>query len=124
MVMTVDEAFERSYASRRRHLDACHDAELERLAARERKLDGMLEEEQWGFGRMQEVTMQASVREGVSFQRIAEVLYEYLDDSRRVMDSLAERHEQTQCERRKVENAYDESLQRLRSEWCAKEAEQ
>lgn len=123
MTMTMDETFERSYVSRRRHLDACHDAELERLAVRERNLENLLEKEQWGFSRMQEVTMRASIREGASFQRIAEVLQDYLDDSRRVMGSLAERHEQLSRERRKVENAYDDELESLRNEWRAKEAE-
>lgn len=67
--------------------------------------------------------MRASIREGANFQRIAEVLQDYLDDSRRVMGSLAERHEQLSRERRKVENAYDDELESLRNEWRAKEAE-
>ena len=124
MTMTVDEAFERSYAARRRRLDARHDVELEELAVHEHNLEDMLEEEQWGFSRMQDVTMRASAREGASFQRIAETLYDYLDDSRKVMDSLAEHREQVRYERRKVEKAYDDSLRSLRNEWRMKEAGQ
>ena len=124
MAMAVDEAFERSYAMRRRRLDMRHDAEIDELAARERALEDALEEERWGFGRMQDVALQASAREGASFQRISEALYGYLGDSRKVMDALAERHEHVRHERRNVEKAYDDSLERLRSEWRAKEAEQ
>ncbi len=77
MAMAADGAFERSYAMRRRRLDARHDAEIDELAARERALEGALEEERWGFGRMQDVTLQAGAREGASFQRISEELDTY-----------------------------------------------
>lgn len=76
MAMAVDGAFERSHAMRRRRLDARHDAEIDELAARERALEGALEEERWGFGRMQDVALQAGAREGASFQRISEALYD------------------------------------------------
>ena len=44
MAMVADGPFERSYAMRRRRLDARHDVEIDELAARERALEGALED--------------------------------------------------------------------------------